>query len=232
MVHIEGRVEMILAVETSTEVCSVALALPGVEIREKREIGRGIHSEKLFRFLHDFLESGGWRVSDLEHVLVSRGPGHYTGLRIGAAGIKGLLFGSTVPLSTIGTLTAFSAGPICSRGVSGTIHCVLDARREHLYHQVISADSRNLRAGEARIRRLDDIGRDLRAGDHLIGTGIERLSGSAVTGISVHNYDAISAKNLILAYRDSRYAGFFERVDPERFDPDYLGGEKINNTNV
>src|SRR6056297_488404 len=83
---------MILSIETSTPVCSVALKATERGVWEKRTEGRGVHSERLFTFTGELLERSGAGISDLDAILFSGGPGSYTGLRIGASAIKGFLW--------------------------------------------------------------------------------------------------------------------------------------------
>lgn len=124
---------MILAIETATPVCSVALGLDNGRVVEKRIEGRGVHSERTFTFIQELLERHNLNVDDLTVVLFSNGPGSYTGLRIGAAAIKGLLFRREIPLYTLCTLTSYAV-PFLNRSPV-VIHSVIDARREHLYHR-------------------------------------------------------------------------------------------------
>jgi tRNA threonylcarbamoyl adenosine modification protein YeaZ len=125
---------MILAIETSTPVCSVALSSTGRRAWEKRIEGRGVHSERLFTFTDELLKRAGVEMSELDAILFSRGPGSYTGLRIGASAIKGFLYGRDVPLYTFPTLFSFAAGlELTSKPCE--IFSVIDARRSHLYIQ-------------------------------------------------------------------------------------------------
>ncbi len=86
---------MILALETATNVCSVVFRDDDGLMHEKRIEKRGTHSEQLFLFIEDLMDEHGFFISALEAVLVSEGPGSYTGLRISASAVKGLLFQST-----------------------------------------------------------------------------------------------------------------------------------------
>src|SRR5690554_10156 len=107
---------MIISIETSTTVCSVAAGKNGKTLLEKRIEGRGVHSSYLFIFLNEILERFQYRTEDLEAILFSNGPGSYTGLRIGASAIKGFLFGTSVPLYLCSTLTAISVPHLKNRG--------------------------------------------------------------------------------------------------------------------
>ena len=79
---------MILAYETSTQVCSVAFLNNEGEIFQKRITGRSVHSDHVFLFTEELINEHAFNIGDLEAVLVSNGPGSYTGLRIAASAIK------------------------------------------------------------------------------------------------------------------------------------------------
>ncbi len=221
---------MILAIETSTEVCSVALQIAPGKIDEKREIGKAIHSDMMFRFVGQLLTEYDISPDQLSEVLLSKGPGQYTGLRIGAAGVKGFLMGKNIPLATLGTLEGFAGAFVGENYPSGTLHAVIDARRKHLYHQTFKFSGDSLGAGRPAILTIDDIDRMLEPGDTIIGTGLERLS---IFGNGVYNFydkDYISAINLIRARNDSRFKELFEDTDPAQFEPEYLTTSQVNNT--
>lgn len=213
---------MILAFETATQVCSVALLTKEGTIIEKRSTGRGIHSEKVFMFLEQLLHEQKIKPEHLKEVLISRGPGTYTGLRIGAACIKGFLFGKKIPLFTLGTLEGFAAGLITDRNFRGRIHAVLDARREHLYYQKFNMKGHRLEISRATIERIEDIDRKLSSGDRVIGTGLKRLSSYDNTGISYCDESGISAKNLIAARKNTLFNDLFSHVNVTEFEPEYL----------
>lgn len=219
---------MKLAIDTSTEVCSVALEGRDGVLIEQRRIGKGIHSEQLFLSVQELMNDGGFGIGDLDELLLASGPGQYTGLRIGAAAVKGLLYDRSIPLVTIGTLEGFAAGVICRHGRTGVIHAVLDARREHLYHQRLTAGPDGLQAGPPAIRTLEEIRRELAAGDCLVGTGIDRLEISHETELRQYGWEEVSAINLLLARRDRRFSDLFRPVDPAAFEPDYLTGRQTS----
>lgn len=99
----------ILILETATEVCSVALSVGG-EIVAFEENGEGArHSELLTLFVEKVLAGAAMKASDLNAVCVSRGPGSYTGLRIGVSAAKGLCYALQIPLLAVSTLNAMAA---------------------------------------------------------------------------------------------------------------------------
>jgi tRNA threonylcarbamoyladenosine biosynthesis protein TsaB len=94
----------ILNIETATQLCSVALAINGqiisqLEVREERS-----HASRLTVFIVDILHKNNLKVSELDAVAVGKGPGSYTGLRIGVSTAKGLCFGANIPLIAVSTL--------------------------------------------------------------------------------------------------------------------------------
>lgn len=138
---------MILSIETSTEVCSVALSHNGelVSLRENL-VGRS-HANDLALYVDEVLRENDLAVSDLQAVAVSAGPGSYTGLRIGAATAKGLCYGAEIPLIAVGSLRAlagcaleeYKAGVLDLDSSSDSKQVVLmpmiDARRMEVYMQ-------------------------------------------------------------------------------------------------
>lgn len=221
---------MILAVETATEVCSVALKLDNGEIDEKRVTGKAVHSEMMFRFIDLLLKKYEVQIDEISQILISRGPGQYTGLRIGAAGIKGLMMKKNVELWSIGTLEGFTAAVKDQDEITGAVHAVIDARRKHLYHQSFKiTDDRIISEGPA-ILEIKDIDSILDIGDTIIGTGLERLSSYSNVKMKFLDHNYISAVNLIQARLDSRFDNFFKKEQPATFDPVYLTTGQVNNT--
>ncbi|MEX0905692.1 MAG: tRNA (adenosine(37)-N6)-threonylcarbamoyltransferase complex dimerization subunit type 1 TsaB [Balneolaceae bacterium] len=223
---------MILAVETATPVCSVAIETGARRIFEKRIEGKGVHSEYTFTYIRELLERANIDVTELEAVLFSKGPGSYTGLRIGAAAIQGLLFKRDVPFYSFPTLLSFAAG-ILRNQKKGTIHSVIDARREHLYRQKIEIESSGkFSTTTAEIEEISAIEKDIRPGDHLVGTGWERLNINDPGKVSFSGSEAISAKNLIEAWRREFMKNYFKKEKIEQFEPDYLTMAQVNNSPI
>ncbi|HLR90126.1 MAG TPA: tRNA (adenosine(37)-N6)-threonylcarbamoyltransferase complex dimerization subunit type 1 TsaB [Balneolaceae bacterium] len=222
---------MIIAIETATSVCSVAAGKNGKTILEKRVDGKGVHSTYTFSFLKEILERYQYRVEDLEAILFSNGPGSYTGLRIGASAIKGLLFGKPVPLFICSTLLAISV-PHLIRGHK-TVHAVLDARRSHLYHQksFMHPDG-YVQSESAEIREISELGRVIQEEDVVVGTGTERFKPDQLKASNVYGKEHISAANLIHAWYDDRFESLFQEADPARFEPEYLTLSQINNSRM
>jgi tRNA threonylcarbamoyladenosine biosynthesis protein TsaB len=130
---------LILCLDTSTEICSVALASDGHVVVKKESCELKAHSRELAVFIHEILSSGGLSPGNLDAVAVSKGPGSYTGLRIGVSTAKGIAFGGNIPLIGIGTLDAMASGAVQQPeildriGGNGLICPMIDARRMEVY---------------------------------------------------------------------------------------------------
>ncbi len=96
--------ERIILIETSTSLCSAALVEDGRIVGEKLSDAPRAHASMTAPFVKELLDEKGLKVSDCSAVAVSKGPGSYTGLRVGVSTAKGLCFGSGIPMISIGTL--------------------------------------------------------------------------------------------------------------------------------
>lgn len=221
---------MILAIETATPVCSVALRAGSRRVWEKRIEGRGVHSERLFTFTRELMERGAVSIAELDAILFSRGPGSYTGLRIGASAIKGFLYGHDVPLFSFPTLHAFAAG-LQLDDQPRRIFSVIDARRTHLYVQRFSWNGSTLISeGNASVEEISAIKDDLTEESVIVGTGWQRLELGQDSKILTYGREAVSAKNLISAWQNVDLKSHFKKEDPKLFDPDYLELAQLNNS--
>lgn len=130
----------ILNIETATKNCSVSLAKDGeiVAFKELNEEGFS-HAEKLHGFISDVLAEASITFSDLKAVAVSKGPGSYTGLRIGVSAAKGLCFALDIPLISVNTLTSLAHSISITEGYKIPM---LDARRMEVYSAVFDENNK------------------------------------------------------------------------------------------
>ena len=98
-----------ILIESSGDVCSVAVSRGSQIIAEKSIQEPNSHSIYLAQFVDDVLKESGLEIATLDAVIIGGGPGSYTGLRIGCSLAKGLCFGSDLPLIACSTLAAFAA---------------------------------------------------------------------------------------------------------------------------
>lgn len=226
-----------LAVETSTNICSVCYRSSAGEVFEKRTERKGSHSELLFLFIRELMEEHSFAIADLDGVLISNGPGSYTGLRIAASAVKGLLFGTNVPVYTANTLASFATGVVnAEEGTADPlrIHTVINARRKHLYHQLFNYTGKELQAlNEAGIRELTEVEEMLKNGDVISGTGTERLNSKEevkMTDISDPRF--ITAASLIRLFESDNRADYFEETTAADLESEYISSSQVNNTRM
>ena len=139
---------VILNIETATKNCSVSVAKDGetVALKELNDGGYS-HAEKLHEFIKVVLAEANIELTDLNAIAVSKGPGSYTGLRIGVSAAKGLCFALNIPLISINTLQSLSQSVSITNGY---IIPLLDARRMEVYSAVFK-DNNSVRNVEAEI---------------------------------------------------------------------------------
>jgi len=101
--------ERIILIETSTALCSTALAENGAIVSYRESSAPKAHASLTAVFIQEMLSERGLSLSDCDAVCVSMGPGSYTGLRVGVSTAKGLCFGSGKPLLAVGTLDTLVA---------------------------------------------------------------------------------------------------------------------------
>ncbi|SHG02450.1 tRNA threonylcarbamoyladenosine biosynthesis protein TsaB [Fodinibius roseus] len=219
---------MLLALETATDVCSVAFCDNDGDLFEKRIEKRGAHSEQLFLFIAELMEEHDFRITELSALLVSEGPGSYTGLRIGASAVKGLLFQTEVPLYGVNTLASFAVGSVDDASPAGTIHAIIDARRVHVYHQQFHVSGTALAAGsEVEVLPIDRFESMVASGDLITGTGLNRISEDIKAKTVTRGPGAITARSLVKLYRHG-YEAFFHPASPPAFEPKYYTSNQVN----
>ena len=124
----------ILQLETATSVCAVALSVDGITVASKEETAQNIHASKLTLFINEVMEMAGVKFDQLDAVAVSKGPGSYTGLRIGVSTTKGLCFALDKPLIAINTLKMMAAGFLAQYPTYRGLVCpMIDARRMEVF---------------------------------------------------------------------------------------------------
>ncbi|MCB0452395.1 MAG: tRNA (adenosine(37)-N6)-threonylcarbamoyltransferase complex dimerization subunit type 1 TsaB [Aequorivita sp.] len=140
---------IILCLETATTNCSVAIAVDG-KIKAIREENsqKFSHAEKLHVFVEAVLEEAKIDKKNLDAVAVSKGPGSYTGLRIGVSAAKGLCFALDIPLISTLTLEVLAQQVQCENCY---VIPLLDARRMEVYSCVFNAEKKQIRETKAEI---------------------------------------------------------------------------------
>jgi len=141
---------IILNLETATTNCSVSIAQDGKLLAIKEhDTPNYSHSEQLHIFIQEVLKDAKLELSDVDAIAVSKGPGSYTGLRIGVSAAKGLCFSLDVPLISIPTLESMARQT--KRGAADFSIPVLDARRMEVYSAVFDQGINQIRETKAEI---------------------------------------------------------------------------------
>ena len=135
---------MILCLETATPICSVALNESCCTIALRETEGQNAHSEKITNFIREVMEVAHIEYSQLDAIAVSKGPGSYTGLRIGVSTAKGICYAADLPLMAIDTLEAMAYGMKAKLGnqidENDLLIPMIDARRMEVYASIFDAN--------------------------------------------------------------------------------------------
>ena len=134
--------ERIILIETSTALCSAALAEDGVITSYRESAAPKAHASLTAVFIQEMLAERRLTLADCDAVCVSMGPGSYTGLRVGVSTAKGLCFGSGKPLMAVGTLDTL----VAQAETNGYKYIIpmIDARRMEVYTAVFTPDGQQI----------------------------------------------------------------------------------------
>lgn len=221
---------LILSIETGTDICSVALANDG-ELMALRESDEGRdHAKKVALFVDELLRETGVQPSDLDAVAVGKGPGSYTGLRIGVSFAKGLCYALNIPLIAVGSLNAltevaredYDAGILDvedEEWASAVLCPMVDARRMEVYTQVFDNSGNALSDVVAEVVAENSFNEWRERGKFVMfGNGAakctELLPDALLVSVSP------SARGIVRLAEEAFTAGAFE--DIAYFEPFYL----------
>ena len=168
----------IILIETSTPLCSTALVEDGKVVCERISDEPRAHASKTALFVSEMLSEKGLKVSDCDAVAVSKGPGSYTGLRVGVSTAKGLCFGAGIPMISVGTLDTLVwqalDGNMLPEGCRYIIP-MIDARRMEVYTGIFTPDGKQISPTVAQIIDADSFKDQLAEGPVLfIGDGADK----------------------------------------------------------
>ena len=212
---------LILNLETATTNCSVSLARNGeVLALKENDTPSYSHSEQLHVFIKDCLEEADKNINDLDAVAVSKGPGSYTGLRIGVSAAKGFCYALGVPLISIATLKSMASQIKALE--EELIIPVLDARRMEVYAAVFDSELNQVRDTKAQIideKSFETYSQNKRT--YIVGNGAEKIKPVLDRSNFVYKTEVVpSAKEMALLSYDKYTKKDFE--DVAYFEPYYL----------
>ncbi len=211
---------LILSIETSTDVCSVALHESGELLASQIHQIEKSHSSLLPGIAGEILEEIDKKFKDLDAVAISAGPGSYTGLRIGITTVKGFCFSMEIPLISVDTLDIFTAA-VAGKFKGEYLLCpMLDARRMEVYTKIVSQDLEEIWPLQAKI--LDESSfKEIQETTYIFGNGMPKFR------------DISNQENLIFIDEivpDAKFMGglAFEKYQQSKFEdvayfePNYL----------
>jgi tRNA threonylcarbamoyladenosine biosynthesis protein TsaB len=212
----------ILNIESSSTNCSVSLSKNGelLSVKEKND-EKYSHSTKLHLYIDSALKQQNIDIKDLSAIAVSKGPGSYTGLRIGVAAAKGLCFSLDIPLISISTLLVLSKKIKID---SGLIIPVLDARRDEVYSAIFDSQYNVIEKDSPTIINSESFSQFSKKNKlHFIGSGQQKCKELIKTNNNLNFYktdELPSSKEMaLLSYEKYRNSEF---EDIAYFEPAYL----------
>ena len=211
---------IILNIETATKNCSVSIADKG-KILAIKELNNGnySHAEVLHPFIVDILREANITSDHIDAVAVSKGPGSYTGLRIGVSAAKGLCFAFDKPLISIDTLTSLSHSIAIDNGF---IVPMIDARRMEVYAAVFNEKNQLIREIKADIIEESSFSEYLKIGKvYFLGDGSQKCKETILHENAIFVDDKFpSAKEMAQLSYDKYKKNDIENV--AYFEPFYL----------
>ena len=211
--------ERIILIETSTALCSAALAEDGVITSYRESAAPKAHASLTAVFIQEMLAERRLTLADCDAVCVSMGPGSYTGLRVGVSTAKGLCFGSGKPLMAVGTLDTL----VAQAETNGYKYIIpmIDARRMEVYTAVFTPDGQQITETAPAIIDENSFTRQLEEGAVLfIGDGAGKCADvirhSNAHFCQCHPKASAMLSPALKAYKEKRFE------DVAYFEPFYL----------
>jgi len=169
---------LILGIETSTKICSVAVSDGKKILAIEEEGGEYSHSEKLTIFIQKVLDRAKLQLKDIDAFAVSKGPGSYTGLRIGVSVAKGLCYALDKPLIAVDTLQAMAKNVAAlSNQPDALFSPMIDARRMEVYTALYDKENNSITPITAKIIDKNSFSEELTAQKIIFfGDGAEKCA--------------------------------------------------------
>ncbi|MCK9339952.1 MAG: tRNA (adenosine(37)-N6)-threonylcarbamoyltransferase complex dimerization subunit type 1 TsaB [Bacteroidales bacterium] len=218
------KIPYILNIDTATDICSVALSHGEQIIAYRENLNGKSHAQTLLPFIRDVLNEGHVSVGQLNAVALSKGPGSYTGLRIGTSTVKGICYAMGLPLIAIPTLQIIAVDAVneAKQYPDGLICPLLDARRMEVFTAFYQNDLTEISPVHACIVDEESF-TDILLNNHVVfcGNGVKKCAPILAQSPHAHFIsEPISARNMAqIAF--SKFLNLqFE--DVAYFEPFYL----------
>lgn len=213
---------LILSVDTSTKVCSVAIHESGLLLANAERFEENSHAERLALLIKEACNIAKLKLEQLDAFALAKGPGSYTGLRIGSSSLKGLCFALDKPLITLSTLRIMAEGMFQMVDDDTLVCPMIDARRMEVYTAVYDSNGNAVLPEQAMI--VDENSFSTLFAHHKIlfaGNGAEKCKTifTNKNALFVSDYHPF-AKNMgelaFQSYKEKKFA------DVAYFEPEYL----------
>ena len=220
---------LILLIETATKSCSVSLSSENKIIACKEEVNKQYsHAEKLTVFITELFKTQDFSIKDLDAIAVSKGPGSYTGLRIGISTAKGLCYALDIPLISVSTLKAMAFR--MAQKEESDLYCpMIDARRMEVYNAFYNNTNKEIRGIQADIIEAHSYQKELDKKVLFFGDGAQKCK-QIIQHPNAKFLDDIfpSSKDMLEIANEKFSEKIFE--DVAYFEPfylkDFVTGEK------
>ncbi|NNE32633.1 MAG: tRNA (adenosine(37)-N6)-threonylcarbamoyltransferase complex dimerization subunit type 1 TsaB [Winogradskyella sp.] len=211
---------LVLNLETATINCSVSLSKDGETLVLKEDNSSGYsHAETLHVFINEVVETANINLTTIDAVAVSKGPGSYTGLRIGVSSAKGLCYALNKPLLAIDTLESLAHQINIKEGY---IVPMLDARRMEVYSAIYTCDFELYRKIEAQIIDVNSFNSILEKNKvYFIGNGVAKTKSVITHPNAIFVEGKLPSANEMSKLAEIKYKKS-DTEDVAYFEPYYL----------
>lgn len=214
----------ILGIDTSTDICGIALAEDRTLISEFRSNIKRAHAEKIIYAIDRVLSDAHLRINEIDAIAISIGPGSFTGLRIGLAAVKGLAFASQLPVVAVPSLDVLALQAFCWREqICPLIRAQADEAYTALYR---FQNCQLIRLSDYRLITLNSLGDVIKQKTLILNIGIKNLQNfvsrelSTLVELAPPEFSMTSGYMVVLSGYDEIIHERFE--DIENLEPFYL----------
>jgi tRNA threonylcarbamoyladenosine biosynthesis protein TsaB len=218
---------LILNIESATDICSVCLS-KGNELLHIKDSEQGYnHAAVITRLIESLFAETGMELSQLDAVSLSKGPGSYTSLRVGASTAKGICYALGIPFIVIDTLESIARATLEKEQIKGLYAPMIDARRMEVYTMLYGADMKELQPLNALIIDEASFADYFDKGKTIVfsGNGAPKCNNVINSPLAVFSDVICSSAHLIPLSVEAFEAEFFS--DIAYFSPTYFKAPNI-----
>jgi tRNA threonylcarbamoyladenosine biosynthesis protein TsaB len=219
-------VALILNIETGGPTCSVCISSNGILIRERKEVLPNKHAAVLTVLIRELLAETGYTLQQIDAIAISKGPGSYTGLRIGTAVAKGLCFTADKPLIAVSSLQslAWRMRSETDANIDTTFVPLIQARKDAVYYAMYNQHLEALVAES--VGELTEVAEEIKKTNNQPTTGFFNLTDSTTAafrsfGIIIVYFEYVSSNGCELAFSKFEKNVFEDNL---LFEPFYMTG--------